>query len=255
MPARKHDHRVEEILGLLGQGKTREEAARELGYKGYKSLHIKMTRHGFRWDRNAGRYLPVCKEKALTCPCPRQEPLGRAARIIELIGQGIGAKKAAQTLRFSDHREMAAYMAGKGYRWDPVQSNYFVRAKENIAEEKSGEQCLESAETDYTGSNNAGLFPNATRYLPLLEWLTAKQDKLEELLSGQDDSYNIPRFVIPGGFITKGVHMSQRLDQMVRDFSQEKKVSQREIFEVALVDFFRKYGYRREIDAMLKMTY
>jgi hypothetical protein len=37
----------------------------------------------------------------------------------------------------------------------------------------------------------------------------------------------------------------------VRDFSKEKKISQREIFEVALVEFFRRYGYEREIETLL----
>jgi hypothetical protein len=61
----------------------------------------------------------------------------------------------------------------------------------------------------------------------------------------------IPRFTVPGVFSVKSVHMASGLDQLVRDFSQEKNISQRDIFEVALIEFFHKYGYEREVNALL----
>ena len=36
--------------------------------------------------------------------------------------------------------------------------------------------------------------------------------------------------------------MSHDLDLLVRNFSKERNISQREIFEVALIEFFKKYG-------------
>jgi hypothetical protein len=61
----------------------------------------------------------------------------------------------------------------------------------------------------------------------------------------------MPRYVVPGIFITKSVHMSNQIDQMVRDFSADKNISQRDIFEVALIEFFKKYGYDKEVEIML----
>jgi hypothetical protein len=55
-----------------------------------------------------------------------------------------------------------------------------------------------------------------------------------------------------GVFVTKSVHMTNTLDQLVREYSKEKNISQRDIFSVALIEFFRRYGYEREINTLLE---
>lgn len=44
--------------------------------------------------------------------------------------------------------------------------------------------------------------------------------------------------------------MTNTLDQLVRDYSREKNISQRDVFTVALIDFFRRYGYEREVETL-----
>ncbi|GAB4074295.1 hypothetical protein GCM10028778_17980 [Barrientosiimonas marina] len=61
----------------------------------------------------------------------------------------------------------------------------------------------------------------------------------------------IPRYTIPGVGKTKTVQMIHSLDQMVTDFSREKNMSQRDIFEVALINFFKAYGYERQVEVLL----
>jgi hypothetical protein len=46
--------------------------------------------------------------------------------------------------------------------------------------------------------------------------------------------------------------MSFQLDQLAKTYSQEKNISQRDLFEVALVDFFQRYGYGDAINELLK---
>lgn len=60
------------------------------------------------------------------------------------------------------------------------------------------------------------------------------------------------RVYLPGTFITKSVHMTNILDWMVRDFSQENNIHQQEIFEVALIEFLQKYGFEREVASLLE---
>ena len=62
------------------------------------------------------------------------------------------------------------------------------------------------------------------------------------MLIPQSDAGTIPRYALPGVVVTKSVHMVNPLDMMVRDFSREKNVPQRDIFAAALLEFFRKYG-------------
>jgi hypothetical protein len=45
--------------------------------------------------------------------------------------------------------------------------------------------------------------------------------------------------------------MSNHLDQMIRDFSDEMNITQKEIFEIAMIDFLKKYGYHKEVNVML----
>ena len=46
--------------------------------------------------------------------------------------------------------------------------------------------------------------------------------------------------------------MSDMVARLTAEFSQEKNVTQREIVEAALIEFLQKYGYKNEIDALLK---
>jgi len=46
--------------------------------------------------------------------------------------------------------------------------------------------------------------------------------------------------------------MSSTLDQLIRDFSAEMGVSQRVIFEAALIQFMERYGYARQVRKLLE---
>lgn len=94
-------------------------------------------------------------------------------------------------------------------------------------------------------------------YKELLDYLLEKEEILKQLLDEKEAIETdgiIPRYAIPGVFVTKSVHMTNHLDQLVRDFSKEKNISQRELFEVALVEFFQKYGYKEEIDRLMEQN-
>jgi len=78
------------------------------------------------------------------------------------------------------------------------------------------------------------------------------KDQLEYLLQ-TTDSMQIPHYNFHGGnTITKSVSMSSNLDQLIRDFSSEMGVSQRVIFEAALIQFMEHYGYGKQVKALLE---
>lgn len=94
------------------------------------------------------------------------------------------------------------------------------------------------------------------KYMTVKGYLWDDEGVLRQLLDGKDkieSEGNIPRYAVPGIFVTKSVHMTNHLDQLVRDFSKEKNISQRELFEVALVGMFQKYGYMDEIETLLEL--
>jgi hypothetical protein len=45
--------------------------------------------------------------------------------------------------------------------------------------------------------------------------------------------------------------MNHNFDLLARQFSEEKNISQRDIFEIALIDFFKKYGYHDKVKMLI----
>lgn len=73
--------------------------------------------------------------------------------------------------------------------------------------------------------------------------LVTNRDSLQDLIGSSVATGQILHFMLQGTLVIKSVHMSNTLDQMARDFSKEKNITQRVIFEIALIEFFQKYGF------------
>jgi hypothetical protein len=159
------------------------------------------------------------------------------ARVLTLFeAPGADAKTVAKQAGFSTHREMATYMATHDYRWNTEAKTYVCSSP--------------PASSTVTASTAAAPLPTETAwqtYGAMLTWLSTRQDALQSLLSLSGDPQYLPRYLVPGVLVTKSIHMSHLLDQLARDYAREKHVSQREVFEVALIEFFQKHGYHDEI--------
>lgn len=259
IPQYKHgEHKAQQVLQLMEEGQSREEVAEEIGWKDKKTLHIHMTRHGYKWDKDNLRYVPDTDKQPTVKPSVLQLPQGgKESRIIALLEKGKDVREVAKTLQFDDHRQMAVYMAGKGYIWNPDTGNYMKEEPNNAEDDDNTEgaeqhnNCLPEGSTEGQARPEAWFNPIGP-YTPALDWLLANREKLQRLLeqdtAGED---KIPRVSIPGQRFTKSVHMAVPMDQLIKDFSREKNIKQNEIFEVALVEFFRKYGFEREIAMLL----
>jgi hypothetical protein len=82
--------------------------------------------------------------------------------------------------------------------------------------------------------------------------LYEKRDELYRLLSDTKENGKIPRYALPGLVKTKAIYMSDMIARLAGEFSKEKNVTQREIMEAALVEYLQKYGFKREIEELLK---
>lgn len=156
--------------------------------------------------------------------------------ILKLLEEGFSREEVAEQYRYSTYRSMDSYMSRKNFVWDKRKGTY-VPAD---AMKASLESSLSIGNSDIE------------QFLPLLEWLATNKEGLQSLLGASVASGQIPRFTLAGRFVTKSVHMTNTLDLMVRDFSKEKNINQREIFEVALIEFFQKYGYAHEVETLLQ---
>lgn len=207
--------REEYIIQSLSEGTTREQLAKEFGHKDYRSLDMYMRRRGYTWDSELQNYI-IKESKVKSNQFKNTEvQSGKVAEIISFFNQGLDAKRVAEQTFFPSHHSLADYMKQKGYEWDHETKNYVrkVGVKNDSAENSLKEESS----------------------------ITINTAQVEQ----------VPRYLIPGIMKNKNVTMSHLLDQLLADYSREKNITQREIVEVALIEFFQKYGYVHEVKALL----
>ncbi len=247
--APEYDKRVMKILGMLGEGRDRREVAtEELDYSSWKSLDTYMRRRGFRYDSDAGNYVPDVPDNG---DVP-DGASGREALVISLLDGGMDPRQAAESLGFGDHRELAGFMAEMGYSWSSEEGNY-------VPEGEGRDDGTDDAEKEPAGAGRGagpphrdddGALEELKGYLPLLRRLSEKEGELVDLLGGDGDG-RVPRYAVPGDSTTKSTYMSRRLAALMEEFSERKNLSQREIVECALVEFLRRYGFAEEVESLL----
>jgi hypothetical protein len=243
------DKKVDEILTGLAAGQTREQIALELGYKNYKSLDIYMKRKNFDWDNKKNYYFP----KKDRTPIDEElklmnRPEGRVAAVLSLLKSGLDIKEISVQLKFHDHRELALFMKGKGYTWGEKDQTFTFSGKNIISEDTSV--------TD-NSLNESGIKKGAKTMLmnesdtEVMTFLENNKEALFELISTHASAARIPRYTIRGLYTTKSVSMNYRMDQLIREYSKMKNVSQKDVVEVALIEFFKKYGFRNEVSTLI----
>ncbi|SFK78838.1 hypothetical protein [Brevibacillus centrosporus] len=193
-----YDERVNEILRGLTEGKTRDELAEEFGYANYKSLDMHMRRRNFTWDRDKQTYMPIynrLEERDLEVSLTASS---KAATVLSLFQkEGADARTIAKRLGFTDHRELAVYMKGKGYEWSSEAGNYVKmrgQVQEDLGNDNSslqdfGEEDREAGQGQPLGATTPVPVRftqleggKLEKYLPLLEMLERNKDKLIDLL-------------------------------------------------------------------------
>lgn len=243
------DDRVREILQGLAKGKTRDELAEQFGHKNYRTLDIYMRRRNFIWDSQQQMYKLESDE-----PQVATVDTSKAYRITQLIAQQeeLDLQRIAQLMNFEGYKALAAYMAANDYSWSAEQNNY-VKVKKPSTKLIADESKISKESTEPTLPQlSIFLDENGGEYLDLLKMLKANELRLLQILQPYGAGGQIPRYTIPGVAKTKTVQMIHSLDQMVTDFAKEKNMTQRDVFEVALIDFFKRYGYERQVELLLK---
>lgn len=266
----KYDDMYDEkyVLTKLMEGITREGIAKELGHKNYRTIDMYMRRHGYAWDGQKQLYVMKIEENNFNSNI-EDNANGKIQRIITYFSMGMDPMEIAKRLGFNDHKTMAAYMKAKDYIWSSTKSNYVLargmasrNTEDSILYNRSIEKETSPRETykesydsneintpvDKIGSSVEERLHNL---LPMLEMIGKNKDRLAELLSINDNG-TIPRYIIGGIGITKSLCMSHLLSELVKEYSKEKNISQREIFEVAIVEFLMKYGYANEVNALFR---
>jgi len=251
--------KIKVVLHGLMNGKDREGLAQELGYANHRSLDMLMRRTGYIWDRQRQMYRQPGEPPRAIPGVQSPAVDSKVAKALLLFTQGMDARQVAEKAGFVDNREMAAYMKGMGYAWDTAQNNYIPSSERGPAPASAANQSWQPRQpAQVVSCEERGEIPSWQQYLPSLKWLERNMEDLNDVLAKTDERQEcvgvIPRYAVPGVFITKSVHMSNQLDQMVREFSTTRNISQRDIFATALLEFCRKYGYKHEVESLLSVN-
>ncbi len=72
-----------------------------------------------------------------------------------------------------------------------------------------------------------------------------------DLLYQPDGNESLPRYSLGDIRIAKTIQVSNRLNQLIINFTADKDIYQREFFEIATIEMMKKYGYEAEIKGLL----
>ena len=255
-----YDERVNATIKGLMEGKTRGALAEEFSLGGWKSLDIYMRRKGFAWDGANSTYIPATNkaDKIL-------EELGSSAPIkaemiikrFEEMGDDNDPRAIAKEFGFKDHRELGEYMESKHLFWDSEKKNYRMMvgdSSDDAMEDIStvDDKTIQRAVIQRTGTGAADLESSMEleAYRPILDLLIQNKDRLLTLLMPESTG-TIPRYTVPGTPKTQSLYMSDLLARVLKEFSESKNLKQREVVEGALIEYFKRYGYQREMNKLI----
>lgn len=248
-----YNKRVKEILEKLEAGRTREDISDDYKYSTWKSLDIYMRRKGFRWNGSKNIYEPeITRLDSIKDDLLSTIPL-KAERIIDKFDEGLDPRTIANDMGFNDHRELAEYMKDNSLKWDSELNNYIEVLGFNTGEYNIEETKKEDSVEEKPSKNNSTGIENSidiNKFIPILELLFDNKDKLSELLIEKNVS-NTPSYAVPGVSKNKSIYMSDLLGRLLEDFSKTKNISQKEIVQTSLVEYFQKYGYHEEVKLLL----
>ena len=81
--------------------------------------------------------------------------------------------------------------------------------------------------------------------------LLQNKDRLITLLMPQSDG-TVPKYAVPGTTKTQSIYMSELLGRLMKEYCESKNLKQRDVVEGALIEYFKRYGYQREVDKLLQ---
>lgn len=232
------DEKIKTTLEMLTEGKTKDEIAAHFGH-GWSGVDQHFRRRGFRW--NGETFVPK-ETPSLSAAEEAKFMTSKAAQIVRQLSQkSPNIKQIAMKAGFTTVDEMGEYMKVQGYVWDNELGNY--EYDEMLAQKKE-------AEASGTNSSSVPFPAGLDEYQSLLNYLLQRKDKLYVLLETESDG-TLPRYRFKGAKANKTLGLPTTLQTLLNDFSKEFNVTQRDIIEVALAEFFKKYGYEDQLNSVL----
>lgn len=81
--------------------------------------------------------------------------------------------------------------------------------------------------------------------------LLQNKERLITLLMPQSDG-TVPKYAVPRTTKTQILYMSELLVRLMKEFCDSRILKQRDVVDAALIEYFKRYGYQREVDKLLQ---
>lgn len=157
-------------------------------------------------------------------------------------------KEVSKKKKFRDLQDMASYMASKGYKWSSLEKNYIQETLENQAFPDNEINNIDEVKNKMNQEDEIACKCGCLeKYGDILRMLEGNKEKLQRLLDDKEVVNQVPRYLISGVMTSKTFNMSQPLKELIIEFSEEMNIQQKVIFEVAMIEFLKKYGYKQNI--------
>ena len=147
---------------------------------------------------------------------------GKVALVIEAFSEGLTADEVAKSLGYKNRKGVSQLMRRAGYRWDERAVNY-VFSKGTKPDDSAGNGVQLNAEAKQ-------LLERASEVLKLLD------------IGYSAMAVSLSSPLLKGYLVSKNLRLPHPLCEAVEEFARQNRLTQRAIFECALVDFLRSRG-------------
>ncbi|NLY79927.1 MAG: hypothetical protein GX072_08595 [Lysinibacillus sp.] len=228
-----------DILIALAEGLTRKEIAKRYGHADIRTIDNYMRSQGYIWKKELGTYRSLRTTAAgFSAPVETKE---KVLDIIDCFSNGMDGKEIAKQFGFKNNRELATYMKQQGFEWNSEQRNYVPKAVKPKTEQLEMNQVISTK--DSLNAIEVEFVRELIQYRDILIPMLNVKATIEP---------SLPVYHIQGITHSKSVQISTSLDELLRSFCREKNISQKQAFEIAIIEFLQKYGYEKELATILQ---
>lgn len=244
----------EEIVNRLNSGEDRELIAQEYGFKSSRSMDSRLRRNGYHCPK--GFYEKISTEPIQNFNCASVKAEKIATSINEYVDAGIALPTDFyKKFGFTSKQEMQKYLKENGAIYNPNTKKYEPDkdadakwiAKQDVIQ-KEQEALRQQMECHIQNGAEASF----DAYMPFIQLLYQNREVLITLLTMGETSETPPRINIGGEKIIKSIYIAKSISRLIDDFHYKTGLSIREIVEVAIVEYLKKYGYEKEIKKLLE---
>ena len=239
MVVRKYNDK--DILLALAEGRSLKEIAKSYGYADTRPIDNYMKSQGYIWNPNANIYRKLrTTVEGLSTTVETKE---KVAEIILYFSSGMYAREISKRFGFSNTRDLANYMKKQGFEWNTSKNNYVAKANSPIPTPSTHQASFDSI--DRLSTQEIDFLKELLTYRHILLPMLQVKDALEP---------SFPVYHLEGITHSKSVQITASLDELIRSFCREKKITQKQVFEIAIIEFLQKYGYEKELTTILQFN-